>query len=328
MMYRSARIWLLLAAGALLASCNPHEFPTGEGDPAQDFSVRLVFEEDMESLTVDGQPATKAGRASLGYRYAVQLFRYHGESQFGLTPDYTYEFTRKSNVVALDTTLYLPIDPVKYQVYTWVDRLDEAGEPFYDASDFEDIRIGADYTAGATARDAFVGQTDLDLSGRYVAGERLQRTLHLVRPVAQLRFVAPEALTFLSYTGGVGSDRMQAELRYKEPVQDGYNLFRDRTLATREGASVTMRPELDASGELVFCSDFVFAPAGQDGTVDVEFRLTDLEGNPISSFSGEVPVRRGWTTTVTFAIPDLGGGNKTSGIGINPGFDDEIEIQL
>ena len=328
MMYRSARIWFLLAAGALLASCNPHEFPTGEGDPAQDFSVRLVFEEDMESLTVDGQPATKAGRASLGYRYAVQLFRYHGESQFGLTPDYTYEFTRRSNVVALDTTLYLAIDPVKYQVYTWVDRLDEAGEPFYDASDFEDIRIGADYTAGATARDAFVGQTDLDLSGRYVAGDRLQRTLHLVRPVAQLRFVAPEALTFLSYTGGVGSDRMQAELRYKEPVQDGYNLFRDRTLATREGASVTMRPELDASGELVFCSDFVFAPAGQDGTVDVEFRLTDLEGNPISSFSGEVPVRRGWTTTVTFAIPDLGGGNKTSGIGINPGFDDEIEIQL
>ena len=328
MMYRSARIWLLLLAGALSASCNPHEFPTGEGDPAQDFSVRLVFEEDMESLTVDGQPATKAGRASLGYRYAVQLFRYHGESQFGLTPDYTYEFTRKSNVVALDTTLYLAIDPVKYQVYTWVDRLDEAGEPFYDVSDFEDIRIGADYTAGATARDAFVGQTDLDLSGRYVAGDRLQRTLHLVRPVAQLRFVAPEALTFLSYTGGIGMDQMRATLRYTAPVADGYNIFLNSTSATLDGASVEMRPVLDPSGELVFCTDFLFAPAGQGGTVGVDFHLTDLQGNPVNSFTGEVPVRQGWSTAVTFDLPDLGGGNKTGGIGISPGFDDEIEITL
>ena len=87
-----------------------------------------------------------------------------------------------------------------------------------------------------------------------------------------------------------------------------------------------MQPALDPSGELVFCSDFVFAPAGRDGSVSVEFRLTDLDGNPINSFTGELPVRRGWATTVTFGIPDLGGGNKTGGIGISPGFDDEIEI--
>ena len=59
-MRHSTRIWLLLAAGALLAACNPHEFPIGDGgDPARDFSVRLVFEEDMEDLAVNGQP-TKA----------------------------------------------------------------------------------------------------------------------------------------------------------------------------------------------------------------------------------------------------------------------------
>ena len=321
-----ARIGLLLAAGALLAACNPHEFPVGgDGDPTRDFSVRLVFEEDMESLTVDGQP-TKAEGKPRGYRYSVQLYRYQGGSRFGASPAFTYSFCRTSNVVALDTTVYLPIDPARYQVFVWVDRLDDTGEAYYDASSFDAIRIASDYAAGATARDAFYGQTDLDLSGVVVAGERVQRTLHLKRPVAQLRFVAPEALTFLSYTGGVTLDKMRATLRYTTPLADAYDVFRDITLTTLSDASVVMAPSLDMSGELLFCSDFVFAPAGVDGTVGVEFALTDLEGNPISSFTGELPIRRGWTTTVTFDLPDLGGGNKTGGIGISPGFDDEIEI--
>ncbi len=324
----STRIWLLLAAGAVFAACNPHEFPSSKyGDPAKDFSVRLVFEEDMESLTVNGQP-TKAGDMPRGYRYAVQLFRYQGGAQFGLTPAYAYEFTRTSNVVALDTTVFLPIDPARYQVYAWVDRLDESGERCYDASDFEDIRIGSSYSAGATARDAFVGKTDLDLSGYIVAGERVQGTLYMMRPVAHLRFVAKEAMTFLGYTGGIGIDRMRATLRYTSPLPDGYDMFHDRTVATLEAPVIEMRPALDPSGELVFCSDFVFAPAGEDGTVSVEFQLKCLDGKPINSFTGELPVRRGWSTTVTFGFPDLGVGINPGGIGISPGFDDEIEITI
>ena len=323
-----ARIGLLLAAVAWLVACNPHEFPvSGDGDPTRDFSVRLVFEEDMESLTVDGQ-STKAEGKPHGYRYALQLFRYQGESQFGMSPAFTYEFSRTSNVVALDTTVYLPIDPAHYQVFVWVDRLDPEGKAYYDASSFDAIRVGADYAAGMSARDAFFGQTDLDLSGVVVAGERVQRTLHLSRPVAQLRFVAPEALTFLSYTGGVTMDRMRAVLHYTAPLADGYDVFRDATVTTRDDVRVEMKPVLDMSGELLFVSDFVFAPAGTDGTVSVDFALTDLEGNPISSFTGDLPVRRGWTTTVSFALPDLGGNNKTGGIGISPGFDDEIEILI
>ena len=322
------KIWLLLAAGALLAACDPHEFPISDGgDPARDFSVRLVFDEDMDDLPVNGQP-TKAESRPRGYRYAVQLFRFLGDTQFGVTPSFVCEFTRTASVVALDTTVYLPIDPARYQVFAWIDRLDDNGAGCYDVSSFENIHIGKDYSVGATSRDAFIGQVELDLSGVIAAGERVQRTLHLTRPVAQLRFVAPEALTFLSYTGGVGVEQMRATLSYTTPLPDGYNVFRDATLAEREGATVEMKPMLDTSGELVFCSDFVFAPAGADGTVGVEFSVTDLEGNPITSFSGEVPVRRGWSTAVSFKIPDLGGGNKTGGIGISPGFDDEIEIPI
>ncbi len=328
-MIRIVKIGLLLVTGALLVACSPHEFPVSDGgDPAQDFSVRLVFEEDMESMTVDGQ-STKAESVPRGYRYAVQLFRYQdGGSQFGLTPVFKYDFVRTSSVVALDTTVFLPIDPARYQVFTWVDRLDDAGAPVYDASVFDDVRIGSDYAAGANMRDAFVGQVELDLSGVIVAGEKVQRTLHLDRPVAQLRFVAPEALTFLSYTAGIGIDQMRATLRYTAPIPDGYSLFRDATGATRSDVSVAALPAWDMSGELLFCSDYVFAPAGKDGSVSVEFSVVSTDGKPICSFSGDVPVRRGWTTSVTFEIPDLGGDNKTGGIGISPGFDEEIEVNI
>ena len=72
-MRHSTRIWLLLAAGALLAACNPHEFPIGDGgDPARDFSVRLVFEEDMEDLAVNGRDLMAAGLKGKAVGEALQ----------------------------------------------------------------------------------------------------------------------------------------------------------------------------------------------------------------------------------------------------------------
>ena len=172
-------MWLRKYAGWLLggvlgmllcAACNPHEFPVSpEGDPGRDFSVRLQFADDMAVLrTVSGD--TKAAGGANAWRYSVQLLRYRDDISFNLTTDYAYTFTRSERISALDTTVYLPIDPARYRVVAWVDRLDADGVPGYDISDFEYISVGEGYDLGKGTRDAFRGVKDLDLEGLVTAG--------------------------------------------------------------------------------------------------------------------------------------------------------------
>lgn len=310
----------------LLGACSPHEFPTSEGgDPGKDFSVRLKFVDDLPVLrTVDGD--TKASGQSSAYRYSVELLRYVDDVSYRLTPDYVYSFTRSERITELDTTVYLPIDPARYRVVAWVDQVYADGSEGYDLSDFEYISVAKGYERDIRLRDAFSGAKVLDLEGMTTAGEVYQETLKLTRPVARLRFFAPEALTFLS-RAGVDAASMKASLTYTA-IPEGYNLLRDMTTSTLKSVTLTSVPQMNTEGELEFCTDHLFSTA-EGTTVNVDFRVTGPENKVICSYTGEVPIRRAHETCVTFGAGGGGGGGGTpGGIGISPGFDSEIEIPI
>ena len=313
---------LLFAAAVVLAACDPHEFPVSEtGDALRDFSLKIQFEDLLPDHKVIDAP-TKAGGVPEP-RYTVLLFRYQGESAYGQAPDYAYSFTRNS-LADLDTTIFLPIDPAKYRVAGWVDWVDDA--PYYDLSDPGRFVFPEDYAAGEYARDAFAFTADYDVSEFIVAGEMFSKTVTMRRPVAQLRFVAPEALTFLSDMK-MNADDMRATLKYTAPIPDGYDLQGDITWSTRSDVSLTDTPRMATSGELVFISDFLFS-TDEGTTVSVEFTLTDATGKQLAAFAGDVPLRRAHATTVTFTSISSIQGEKAGGIGISPGFDDEIEVPI
>lgn len=312
----------LFAAAVVLAACDPHEFPVSDGgDAMRDFSLKLVFDDELP----DHQQVlpTKAEEAAQP-RYTILLWRYEREGAFGLDPDYIYSFTR-SAIAELDTTIYLPVRPAKYRVAAWVDWTGGDAGSGYDTSDPEHIVFPAEYPTGEHARDAFTMVMDYDPSGYLTVGETYQKTVTLRRPVAQLRIVAPEALTFLAMTG-LDPSQMQATVRYKQPIYEGYNVLMGTLVGSREGVSLTGTPRFDASGELVFLSDFVFFP-DESAKVTIDFTLSDLVGKQIIVFSGEVPLRSSHSTTVSFDTP-YGGDEKPGGIGISPGFDDEIEVPI
>lgn len=313
---------LLFAAAVVLAACDPHEFPVSEtGDALRDFSLKIQFEDMLpDHQVIEG--STKAGSVVVP-RYTVLLYRYDGESAYGQIPDYTYSFTRNA-VADMDTTIYLPIDPVKYRAAGWVDWVD--GAPGYDLTDPGRIVFSDAYLSGEYARDAFAFTEDYDVSSFIVAGETYHKTVTLRRPVAQLRFVAPEALTFLSDMK-MNADDMRATLKYTAPIPDGYDLLGDITWSTRSDVSLTDTPRMATSGELVFISDFLFS-TDEGTTVSVEFTLTDATGKQLAAFAGDVPLRRAHATTVTFTSISSIQGEKAGGIGISPGFDDEIEVPI
>lgn len=325
-MRRTPHIPLLLAAALLLAAgCDPHEFPKGRPlDPMRDFSLQVLFDDDLPELHRE-VVNTKAAAGAPRTRYTVKLYRYQGDFVYGLTPDYSWTFTR-SELQALDTTIYLPVEAARYKAVGWVDWVDAEGRPYYDETDPEGIRLVTDYLPGKFARDAFFGTAEVDLTDQYTAGIRVQKTVRMTRPVAQLRFIAPEALTFLS-RAGVNTNEMYATLHYTTDLPDGFDVLRDRTGSTRSGVSLSDYPVMDTSGELVFLSDFFFCP-DEETSVGVDFRVIDLNGKVLASYSGSLPVRRGHHTTVSFVPPGGGGDDTPGGIGISPGFDDEIEIPI
>lgn len=315
----------LLAAGILLAAaCDPHEFPSGRPiDPERDFSLQVFFDDELPLLREIRQ-STKATGAPRT-RYTIELYRYEGDVTFGLEPEYTWSFTRPE-LYQLDTTIFLPVDAVRYKAVGWVDWLDEEGQPYYDFKDPENVRIAEDYAVGEYARDAFFGTVSADFTGYTTAGIPRQYTLRMRRPVAQLRFIAPEALTFLSHTGAQMGE-MLATLRYTSPLADGYDLLRDRTTDTRSEVSFSSVPEMDTDGQLVFATDFLFCP-DEESSVEVDFRIYSATGEVLASYTGALPVRRGHHTTVSFVPPGGGGTDTPGGIGISPGFDEEIEVPI
>lgn len=307
----------------LSAACSPHEFPVSEsGASERDFSLRIVFDDDLPNhkhIT----PTTKSEDAAIP-RYTILLWRYENESAFGVHPDYTYTFTR-SALADLDTTIYLPVIPAKYRVAGWVDWVGGDAGPGYDLTDPEQIALPLEFPAGEHAREAFTFVTDYDVSGMYASGDTYQKAVTMHRPVAQLRIVAPEALTFLAMTGLNPSD-MRVTLTYTNPIPDGYNILLGKTNRSRSGVKLSCVPHLDMSGELVFVSDFVFIA---DSVTDilVDFTVSDVSGRKVIDYSGEVPLLGEHETTVSFETP-YGGDDKPGGIGINAGFDGEIEITI
>lgn len=320
------KISLILGAVLALAACTPHEFPVpAGGSEGRDYPVQLVFSDGMPALRTISATKADGTAAPLRARYNVQVFRYVGEFQYGLDPDYSFTFTRPG-WEDLDTTVFLPVDPAHYKVAVWTDLVVTDGSPAYDATDFEAVSYAESFGTGP--RDAFFGTVDLDLSDSATGAPK---PLELVRPVACIRFILPEALTFLSGRN-LDAAAVVSTLRYTTALPEGFNLFLRRNRATRAaGASFTSTASLDFDGNLVFCTDHVLA-GDVESNVGVDFTVRDASGNALYRYTGDVPVLRGRVTTVTFK--SSGGTDpddptdKTGGIGIDPGFDGEIEIEI
>ncbi len=300
----------------LFVACTPEEF-TASMSGVQDFSLRILLDEDLPSQQANA--STKVNGVAQP-RYLVLLWRYEDEVHFAQTPDYCHIFTQPASTDS-ETTFTLSILPGKYRLAVWMDWLGGDAGSGYELIDLGRAWLPAVFRAGERARDAFAVVTDCEVSG---TGSN-QQTVTLHRPVAQLRIVAPEALTFLTATG-LDPSQLRATLRYPDPIPDGYDMLSGTTGSTRAGVVLSGTPRIDASGELVFISDFLFFP-GTAESVSVEFTLTDASGRELIVKAGDIPLRGGHKTTVVF--DKLCSGDYASdGIGIKNGFDDEIEITL
>ena len=227
----------------------------------------------------------------------------------------------------------LPAD--KYRLLIWVDFVGKgkSGDLYYDTQDLRSVSIIRDggYVGYRTARDAFSACTSMDLTP--YRGERFVRfpaSVTVERPFAVYQIVTTDIEKYLSYNPSLSYGSIRpgiANFSYLTLFPTGYNV--------RFGVPDDFKPgigyrfdivETVPQSEAVVASDMVFVN-GDDAAYDAAVEICTPDGTHINTAGNlRINLRRNKLTVLRgeYLTRETGGG----GIGIDPGFVDEIIVPI
>ena len=199
----------------------------------------------------------------------------------------------------------LAVHAARYHVVAWMDYVDDGStaDKYYHVNSLSSISVpeAGDYIGNEDHKDAYIAQQEIDLKDyRDRWNATVDATVTLQRPMAKIEFITTDIDKFL--------DELAA-----------------RRAKARTGMSFgcNMTPLTDKEAHLA--SDYIFVN-GSESAVKVDLTIRDSEGNLLNRIEGiDVPIVRGKLTTVRdeFLTRDY-----APGIGIDPGFDGEIDIVI
>ena len=192
----------------------------------------------------------------------------------------------------------LAVHAARYHVVAWMDYVDDGStaDKYYHVNSLSSISVpeAGDYIGNEDHKDAYIAQQEIDLKDyRDRWNATADATVTLQRPMAKIEFITTDIDKFL--------DELAAGMSF------GCN----------------MTPLTDKEAHLA--SDYIFVN-GSESAVKVDLTIRDSEGNLLNRIEGiDVPIVRGKLTTVRdeFLTRDY-----APGIGIDPGFDGEIDIVI
>ena len=231
------------------------------------------------------------------------------------------------------------VEAERYRVLVWCDYVrDDVREAWYYVTD--DLRsvLYADVAVvDNNDKDAFSGVVDVDLS-RWcclMCCNEAVVDIDLMRPMGRLKCVATDVEEYLKNSSAALED-ITAVVTYTQYVSAGYNVEAQRPnyfVPTRRFVSMA---RVDSEGEFELFYDYLFVN-GKETNVMLNFALYSGEvtvgesgevvGNEISSWSGiVVPLQRNRETLIEGRLLTTSYG--MGGVGIDPGFENEIVIKI
>lgn len=233
-----------------------------------------------------------------------------------------------------------------YQVVAWMDYVDSgsAADKYYIVNSLASIRVpeAGDYIGDEDRKDTYVARQAIDLRGyRDRWNAVVDETVTLLRPMAKIEFITTDIDKFLddlasrrqkagTVSGELLSENpdlstIRVQVEYAGYFPSGFNAYTNKPNDARTGMSFgcSMKPLTDKEARLA--SDYVFVN-GSESAVKVDLVIRDGEGHLLNEIGGiDVPIVRGKLTTIRdeFLTRDY-----APGIGIDPGFDGEIDIVI
>ena len=337
----------------LLAGCDNLilELPEGEGvDPSLvNFNLNLAVDPAMEPYVPSGKASDSEGNVTEhDVRWIVEIFRDEidgePESSCVLTCDPAPDGNHRYNTS-------FDVHAGKYVIVAWADYVDDGSvaDKYYNVSSLSQISIAApeDYIGNEEHKDTYVAVEEVDLTGyRDKWNSTADHSITLQRPMAKIEFITTDVEKMLDNLAKLyNSSRHDANARlsdallsanpdlgtieikveYAGYLPSGFNVYTDKPNDAVLGMSFSSSLEQLSDEEARLGSDYVFVN-GNESAVMVNLVISDNEGNLINRVAGiEVPIARGKLTTVKdeFLTKDY-----APGIGIDPGFDGEIDIVI
>ena len=224
-----------------------------------------------------------------------------------------------------------------YRMVAWRDFVlatevsgNTAADCFYTTSDFAAVKLKGDYTGGTDYKDVFCGQATLDLIPyRCHLAARHREEIQLERPLAKIELITTDVIKYLNKLEQMKSVRpagiedFTVQLGYTGYFPTGFNVVSNRPNEAVTGIQFTSVPIVISNNEACLAFDYVLVN-GTESSVTLEMVICNEKGQEVNRVGGvEVPVRRNRITTVRDAFLTR---EFAPGIGINPGFDGEINV--
>ncbi|MBQ4279441.1 MAG: hypothetical protein IJC16_05770 [Rikenellaceae bacterium] len=241
----------------------------------------------------------------------------------------------------------IPLHAASYRVVAWADYVDKGSteDKYYTVSSLSSICIPEpeDYMGDERHKDAYVGRKAFDLTGYLDRwNETAECAMTLERPMAQIEFITTDVDKFLDNLskrnakayGAVAYNLLgsapdlssiQVTVDYAGYFPSSFNAYTDKAndacLGMSFGCCMTPLTEKEAH----LAGDHIFVN-GSESAVTVNLTLRDGEGNLLNRVEGiDVPIVRGKLTVIRDGFLTR---SYAPGIGIDPGFDGEIDIVI
>lgn len=364
--YNNSLFHILLLWGVALftlfaaAGCDVHEWPEDGDAPAKvRCYVRLRYHTGSMPLysTVeydrDGTMATSRSDAAPQLRYLLNIYESGSSRNSRVPSDYV------TGVITLDgsegdeferiVSLSLPVG--NYEIIAWSDYVEDisAGDLFYATPDMSAISIIPDesgrHPGNTELRQAWRGMTGVSITEADMMaaargdGRIIMAEADMVRPMARFRFVTTDVEEFLSRgpessRGGesieqgmpLSLDDYRIVVRYATYMPSVYNAFVDKPVDSRTGQSfdASIKRLDDQRAEVGF--DYVFVN-GSEARVELALDVYSNHTRTLISSTPtvSVPLVRGKLTEITGKFLT---GTATGGMGIDPGFNGDYNIEI
>lgn len=318
------------------------EEPAGEGvDPTLvNMGLSLTIDPSMELYTARSQ--TPLSTDTHDVRWIVEVFR---DNISGTPVERRILCCDQASGGKHSISTSLALHAARYHVVAWMDYVDDGSmeDKYYKVNSLSSICVPdpGEYIGSEEHKAAYIGRQEFDLRGY---GDRWNETvacsMTLQRPMAKIQFITTDTDKFLDDLAAkrarengtaTPSDDIQdlSSLRvtvdYDCYFPSSFNVYTDKPNDSRLGMSFSchMTPLTDSEAHLA--SDYIFVN-GSESAVIVRLTIRDSEGNLLNEVGGlNVPIVRGKLTVVR---DDFLTKKYSPGIGIDPGFDGEIDIVI
>ena len=339
--YKLYRLLFLLCLTASFTGCDlVHEFPDDNPvDPTLiDLTLSLSINMQFASDTIYQTYASMLG-GDYDIRYIVDIYEADPNSA-------TYDVNKRikrivqteNNVITegtyeLGDTLQLPAK--KYEIISWIDFVDKGTntDKYYSTADLQQVSIirNGTYTGYNTTKDAFTGQTEIDLTPykgqRYV---HYDASMDVERPFAVYQIITTDIERYITYHRSptyATPEPASTKCAYNLYFPMGYNAF----LNTPENFLAGINYKYDVTDvvpgkEAIVASDYVFV--GNDVFYQINFEMLTSDDTHINTVNNlRIDLKRNHITIIRgeFLTRDL---NNNGGIGIDDGFTDEIVVHI